>query len=267
VEVTAAPSPSALPLEFSGLQRPRPGNPATSSGCFLIGFAILWILISLMFMVFSVSATSQAQQNYNLLEREGQTAVGTITRLEKTEGVENPDEYTVYYRYPVTQNNRQITLDGHQDGPKDWFSTLKVGQAIDVIYARSRPQISQIKAIFSAPSPFQSPVIMVFGLIFVVLGLGILITAIKNSYDYLRLRSSGQETWATVFDRWQDVDAERKPTYAVAYAFKAPLPDGTLKLITRAELNQVVYNTVQIGGYVRVRYVPDSPDINRLVAS
>jgi hypothetical protein len=230
-----------------------------------MGFGIVWILVSLMFMVFSVSATSQAQQNYSLLEHEGQIVAGTITRLETVEGVENPDEYTVHYRYMIAQNNHQVTLEGHQDGPKNWFATLRVGQTIDVIYSPSQPQVSQIKAIFSSPSPFQSPVIMVISLIFVLVGLAILITAIKGSHEYLRLRSSGQETWATVFDRWQTSDAKHKPTYAIAYAFKVLLPDGTPKLITCAELNQDVYNAVQIGGCVRVRYVPDNPEINRLV--
>jgi hypothetical protein len=136
---------------------------------------------------------------------------------------------------------------------------------VDVVYARSQPQTSQLKQALAAPNPLLPLLFSGLGLLFIGIGAAILITAIVNLRDDWRIRSNGQEIWATIFDHWQDNDANGAPTYAIAYAFRVALPDGTFKLITRAELNRNVYLKVQIGSRVRVRYVQDNPEINRLV--
>jgi hypothetical protein len=259
-----APASSALPLEFSGLERPTPGSPANPVGCVGIGFGALWFLFSLAVTVFGIYFAYQAQQTYELLQREGQVVTGTITDLEIDDSGDSTD-YTVYYSYPIVQEGRQLTLEGQQNIEEELYNTLEIKDPVDVIYAPSQPEVSQLKATFSAPNLLFAILFVGFSLLFDGIGIAILVFSITGLRNYFRLRSSGQETWATVFDRWQDSDSDGDPTYAVAYAFHASLSDGTLKLITRAERNKAVYNTVQIGSRVRVRYIPNDPDINRLV--
>jgi hypothetical protein len=264
VAAAEAPALSALPLEFSGLERPKPGSPANPAGCVGIGFGALWFLFSLAVTVFGIYFAYQTQQTYELLQREGQVVTGTITDLEIDDSGDSTD-YIVYYNYPAVQADRQLTLEGQQSIEEELYNTLEIKDPVDVIYARSQPEVSQLKATFSAPNLLFAILFVGFSLVFDLIGIAILILSITGLRNYLRLRSSGQETWATVFERWQDTDSDGDPTYAIAYAFRASLPDGTLKLISRAEWNKAVYNTTQIGSRVRVRYVPDSPDINRLV--
>lgn len=261
-----APASSALPIEFSGLKRPQPGNPANPLGCVEIVFGVLWFLFSLAATVFGIYFIYQTQQTYELLRREGQVVAGTITDLEIDDSGDSTD-YTVYYRYPAMQDDRQLTLEGQQNIEEELYHTLEIRDPVDVIYARSQPEVSQLNATFSAPNLIFAILFVGFSLLFDGIGIAILIFSITGLRNYLRLRTSGQETWATVFERWQDTDSDGDPTYAIAYAFRASLPDGTLKLVTRAEWNKTVYNATQIGSRVRVRYVPDNPEINRLIAS
>lgn len=257
-------SPTALPLEFSGLKRPKPTMPANAAGCVGIVFGVAWFLFSIFFSGFSIHTMYQAQQTYDLLKREGQVIFGAITDLEIDNSGDSTD-YVVHYRYTLLQNNRQVTFNDKETVDSAWYRTLKGGQAIEVIYARSQPQVSRLKAVFGPPNVLFNLLFIGFSLIFVVIGIAILVFSITNLQHYSRLRGSGQETLATVFDLWQDSDSEGDPTYAVAYAFRVTLPDGTLQTFTHAELNQKVYKTAQIGSHVRVRYVQDAPEINHLV--
>ncbi len=97
------------------------------------------------------------------------------------------------------------------------------------------------------------------GLSFLI-GLVILFFWIKNVAKWRRLRSSGRQTQAFIFDRWEGEDAEGDPTYFVAYAFGISSPGQAPVVITRAERNEQAYERCRVGDFVPVRYLPDDPN-------
>jgi hypothetical protein len=99
-----------------------------------------------------------------------------------------------------------------------------------------------------------------FSLIFVAVGVLMLGGSLKDARRQAQLRRAGQLAQATVFDRWQDSDSDGDPLYVVAYAFRAILPDGSARLVTRAEYHKRVYQAVPPGGTLQVLYLPENPE-------
>ena len=77
---------------------------------------------------------------------------------------------------------------------------------------------------------------------------------------FLRLRSKGLFAQAVIFDRWEKIDSEGI-TYYVAYAFKVSSPETGKKIISNAQQSIQAYKKLKIGEKVRVRFLPDNPQI------
>jgi hypothetical protein len=253
-----------LPVELSGLKRPKANHPANPAGCFTVVFGIIWILISTAFTVIGSGFLIQEQQEYDLLMREGQTVQGMVTTLAINEGDDSTD-YDVYYRYPVTANDRQRAYNGYQNISKDLYETLRVGQTVDVVYAASQPQVSKLKDDLSPPLVWVFFLVILFGVGFDAFGLFLLARTLASMREWSRLKRKGHTVQATVFERWTESDSDGDTIYAVAYAFKAAMPDGSVRLVTRGEYNRVVYHSVEMGGSLAVRYLPDEPEVSRIV--
>jgi len=253
-----------LPLEYAGLTRPRVSRSINGGGCFLIGFGIFWTVFSSFFMIIAISTAVRDQQTYTLLSQEGRVVPGVITMLEVDDSGDTTD-YTVSYRYSAPLGDTPRVYNQHQSVSPSLFETFEIGGAAPVVYAVSQPGVSRLQVAFGPPDRWGPLLMGGMGLLFVGIGLALLAGAISSLYEYIRLRRTGQEINATVFDAWEDKDSDGDRTYQVAYGFKAAMPDGTLRLVTRAETHRQAYFAVHKGSIIQVRYVPDDPEISQII--
>ena len=103
------------------------------------------------------------------------------------------------------------------------------------------------------------------GGLLLLIGMGIMVAARRGQSRIDRLRQSGQQTEAVVFDRWTMLTSEES-LYLVAYAFKIPNLLGNMQIHTYAEDNREVYDKCQIGDTITVQYLPEDPNICQVIA-
>lgn len=110
---------------------------------------------------------------------------------------------------------------------------------------------------------------------------GLLLAAIvafvsRQVWVAIALDQQGRTTEATIVDRWeQDIDAVHSTDtgaihYCLAFRFTAIQPDGNRIEVLKGQYETtparkpLMYNRLQVGDRVRVRYLPDNPKIVRI---
>jgi hypothetical protein len=252
-----------LPAGYAGLKSPRPKSPPQRTGCFNLGFGIVWCLFSLAFLGIAIGFGLNSLNTYRLLRDEGRTVEGTVVRLEIDDSDDSTD-YIVYYHYQAAIEDDLRSYEDHQSVDDTYYYQLREGQPVEVLYAASQPDVSQLKAVFQPPDLLAGLLFGVFILLFEGFGVVMVLGPLRRIRQAQALERDGQLSDAIVFNRWQDEDSDGDPTYAVAYAFKAPTPDGMLKMVTAAEFNREAYQATQVGDTIRVRYLPEKPEVNRI---
>lgn len=242
--------------EYRHLPRPKPQSPRQAMGCLLF-FGIIWTLFSAVFAIIGVGTFLNEQNRYRRLLQEGVTVSAGITKLEIDDSGDSTS-YFVYYRFTAPVKGAPLTIDAHTSVSSSIYYTLKTGQAIDILYVASDPNISTLKAAFGPPQPLLSLAFAGMGGLFFLFGLGMVYGSIKAIVEWFDLRTHGHMTQAVIFERWQDTDSDGDATYFVAYAFRA---GPQRQMITHAEQNHKLYKHYQIGDRVPVRYLPDEPTI------
>ena len=100
-----------------------------------------------------------------------------------------------------------------------------------------------------------------FGGLFVVIGLVLVYGGWEQLARASALRRRGQVTQGKLLDRWIETDSDGDREYCVAYSFT---PTGHPQVTSRAEYNRAVYDALNPGDPVSVRYLPNRPDVSRL---
>jgi hypothetical protein len=217
---------------------------------------LIWTLFSSIFVIAGVGFFFNEQNVYTRLSKEGLPATATITQLEVDDSGDSTS-YLVYYQFRAPVNGDLSRFEDHESVSSSLYSSLTVEQQIEILYAASDPSLSAIKAEFGPPSIWFSLAFVGMGGLFVLIGLGLLYSAVRGMYQSNLLRSDGQPARAYVFDRWTDTDSDGDTTYFVAFAFKT----SSGQLISHAEQNQKLYQKYQVGDSLEVRYLPNTPSV------
>jgi len=255
----ASPAPAAaalLPPEYSRLPRPKPSSPRGGLGCLII-FGLGWTLFSIVFVIMGAGSYLNAQNRYHRLSQEGLTVPGVVTGLEIDDSGDSTSYY-VSYQFTAAIEGDSTQVKARDSISSELYDRLEKGQAIDVLYAASDPNLSVVKPNFHPPDLILPVVFTGMGGLFVLIGLGIIYVGGKAVSELSELRSRGRQVQGIIFDRWQDKDSDGDPTYFVAYAFKV---GAQQQIMTHAEQNTKLFHKCRIGDTVAVRYVPDRPTI------
>jgi hypothetical protein len=248
--------------EIASLKRPKPTSTLESSGCSLI-FGLGWTLFSLVFVFIGIGGLVSEYINYNRLLREGIETTAMIVDL-KAEDSDGSTIYYVYYQFTGMVNNESEKIEDWDKVPYSLYSTFKVEQRIEIIYAASDSTLTTIKADFHPPNPLIPLIFSGMGILFTAIGVMVVYGGVRGQYHLSQLRSNGLQAQRLIFDLWQDKDSDGDTTYFVAYTFKVPERGGDGKIITKAEQNHIAHKKYHIGDAVLVRYLPDNPGVCQL---
>ena len=127
---------------------------------------------------------------------------------------------------------------------------------MDVIYVRSDPNTSAVKANWGPPDIKALLFFFAFEIVGIAIGGWMLMAGIKAGRTFMVLKSKGEATQAIVFDRWEESDSDGS-SYYIAYAYKAPGYGN--KIFTNAEQSLKAFQKLKIGDKVALRYLPDDP--------
>jgi hypothetical protein len=121
----------------------------------------------------------------------------------------------------------------------------------------------------TADRPDFSPIACICMLPFIVIPLLIVSTQVwalvKGVRDWQKvkaLEARGQLSEGVLLDRWSGL--WRGSEYCVAYYFELPWGNPGGGPLIRAEVNKEAHRTYRVGDSVRVRYLPDNPQVCRL---
>jgi len=250
------PSAVTLPPEVLKLPRPNPHSPYHIGQPYLF-IAVFWILMWSGVGLWLVGSYANDLNSYNLLKREGIVTLATITSI-KDESGSDTNAYTATYRFVVGNTS----IDGRDEISYDLYRNLKTGAKLDVLYAKTNPQITAIKTELRPPGNTGFTTFAIFMSIIAVLA-GLVMAwfsaqAMKRATD---LRAKGKIARGVVFDKWVRSGSEND-YYCVAYAYK--VPENKTEIFSGAIQSDKAYESLNQGDRVAVRYLPETPQISSL---
>lgn len=125
---------------------------------------MILILLNIIFIIFAVTAYHENLDRYQRLSIEGRTVSATVTDLRFHDSSDGSSTYQVLFNFQADINGQKATVSGDQNVPSTLYSSLRVGQTIEVIYDVSDPNIFSIKSENNPPSVV-IPVIFIVGAI------------------------------------------------------------------------------------------------------
>jgi hypothetical protein len=125
--------------------------------------------------------------------------------------------------------------------------------SVEVIYARSDPQIARMMAHYEPGKVSYVPIIV--GVIAAVVDALLLSWTYKRYQNANRLEVEGVPGTVTVLDFYEESDSD-STSYFVAYA----LPDGQQ---IRHSVSRKIYQTLTVGDAIRIIYLLDDPRVFR----
>jgi hypothetical protein len=257
------PTPS-IPRSYS---RPKPhqalGNSGCGGGCVIL-FGIFWTLFSAVFVVIGIGTYFNEHTRYDRLTREGQTTQGIISDKEVDDSGDSTSYY-IDYRFKANYQGKSQIFNDRASVSSTNYNSTEIGQKIEVIYAASDPNISALKVDLKPPSLLIPVCFGGMGGLFVFIGLGTVLGAVRASIQTDRLNQNGQTTQGSLTERWTEKDSDGDTTYLVAYTFTAQAEDGTSHQVNRSEYNRQAYHTLKEGDAVTVRYLPGNPETCQLI--
>jgi hypothetical protein len=140
------------------------------------GFSIFWVVLV---ACFTITAYVQNRTEYELLTKEGLWTKGQVVdrRVEISDDDDDGTTTTYYvtYEFFVPESGERIEIDDAVS--LDIYNHVEKGGRVELIYAKSDPEIARLKAEFVAPTKFDLMIVVcfpMFGLPFVLLGLWML---------------------------------------------------------------------------------------------
>jgi hypothetical protein len=194
------------------------------------------------------------------LNNEGVTAQGTVTNMV----VDSSDDsivYNVSYRFTAPVNGDNINHEDTDSISESVYNKLEMGGNVDVIYVRSDPKISTIKADWGLPDLWALAFVFTIESIGLAFGIWMLKIGVTAGSNFLNLRSKGEETQATIFDTWEESNSD-SASYYVAYAYQ--VPQFGKQIFTNVEQSIQAYKKLNIGDRTPLRYLPDDPQTAKL---
>jgi hypothetical protein len=242
-------------------QRPKARTPlsAGSGGCFLI-FGLFWTVFSLAFVILPVGMFFSEMQTYNLLKDTGDLTEGVITSRRIDEDSEG-DTYYVTYKYtaPLPQGDRQ-QFSHEESVSSSLYESLEPETRVQVRYARANPEVAELEQEFGPPAYW---ILLMSGMggLFTLIGLFMMSNGLRSIGKAGQLARQGQVTQGLVVDRWTEKDSDGDTVYVVAYRFNAP---GHPPVTIAEYFHRGLFDKLQMGAAVPVRYLPDKPQTCRL---
>ena len=154
------------------------------------------------------------------------------------------------------------------------YEKLKVGSSASIRYMQSNPGAARLtKASFRNPVGFISSrrdfflgwsIMLGFSYLLCMGGLGWMRSSLVSGYRLLRLGLYGRCAQARIIDRWINVvdgDEGSVSQYCVAYQFQSSM---ALPQVA-AEINFHIYHATEIGSEVIVMFLPQHPEVCRLL--
>ena len=146
---------------------------AGSTGCNIF-FGIIWTLFSAIFVFAGIGFYVQQDRIYDLLSQEGVKTQAVITDKYISTDSDGDDTFYIYYQYQVSINGDPTQLDAQQNVSRSLYNQLEQGQTVEILYAPSQPETSQLMADFGPPDIILPLIFVCMGSLFVMIGLGIL---------------------------------------------------------------------------------------------
>lgn len=199
---------------------------------------------------FQVHAIRETQ----LLGAEGVVTAATVVEKKITEDDDGDETYYVTYTFNVSSPEAGMQqVQRKESVPYEVFVYVAAGGQIEVIYARSDPQVVRVTAKYKPGRVNYLPGI-IGGIVGIVVFL-LTTTFFRGYRNAVRLDTEGIMATTTILDLYESSDSD-STSYYVAYT----LPDG--QQIRHSVLSRV-YKTLHVGDAVRIVYLMENPGIFR----
>ena len=153
-------------------------------------------------------------------------------------------------------------IDGRDEISYDLYRSLKTGAKLDVLYAKTNPQITAIKTELAPPGNTGFTTFAAFmSVVAVLAGLVVACFSAQSTKHAADLRTKGKIVRGVVFDKWVRSGSENDYC-CVAYAYK--VPENKTKIFCDAIQSDKAYKFLNKGDRVAVRYLPETPQISSL---
>jgi hypothetical protein len=246
------------PRDFRKLKSQRP---ISRSGCTLVSGS-LSTLFAISFLVVGISVSLGDVQHARQLKKQGQTAAAVITKLQTVS--EESGLYSVHYRFNAPVKGDPMLFEG--TGEVHWSQNeiLLAGQPISIVFLPSDPQISMVIPIEVGIDWVCLMISISSGSLVLFFSVPIFIKGIQSARLNRHLQSQGLITQGVVLDRWENTQ-NNSSAFVIAYTFEVHLPRLGYPWISHAEINRAAYEVLQRGDLLRVRYMPQDPEICQLI--
>jgi hypothetical protein len=237
--------------------RPKAELPPSiaGEGCAVL-FGLGWTLFSLVFVVLGGGFTLNEWQTYSTLSNEGQVVTGVVIDREIEYDSEDGDSYYLTYRYVVpAPSGEQIQFSRSEIVGEDFYNGHPLESRVDVLYAPSNPTLARLNARFGFHNVLVASLFILFGGVFVLIGVGLTIAGFVAAKRTQRIKNHGQRTTATLYNRWKDTDSDGDTIYCVAYHFSPPGHPEVVK----GEISRPAYRRMDETNQMTVRYDPQKP--------
>lgn len=224
----------------------RTKRPKSGSSCVALFIALILFGIAIPFGVVGISELITRTQ----LQQSGERIGATITNLVEDDSGDSTD-YEVTYGYRVGE--RPFTRT--EEVAFRFYVRLKVNQRLDIVYLPSNPAVSRID---SDTGKADTPLLLGFGALFTVIGIGILFAMAQHGDRVDKLVKNGQLLYGEVTSFEGEIDSDNDLMARLAYKFTRP--DGTVfhhKDRFRTSHNDWKDRRPKTGNQIAVLYLDD----------
>lgn len=189
-----------------------------------------------------------------LLETEG-VAVSVPVVDKRISRSDDSDDYYITFAYTAIAHDQRVNVERKVSVPRSYYDGVAVGREIEVIYARSDPEVVKIGALYTVGKVEYWRLILLGG----AGGLCVFgaLMLFREQRRARRLDIEGVTTTSALLDCYESSDSE-STTYYIAYDLPGVGP-------VRQFLEEPVYQRLKPGDKIQIVYLPDMPKLFRLL--
>jgi hypothetical protein len=219
-------------------------------------------MFTISFLVLGISVSLWDLQRARQLKNQGQTATAIITKLQTRR--EESNRYSVHYQFNAPVKGDPMLFVGTGDVRLSQNEILLAGQPISIIFLPSDPKISMVAPIEVGVDWVSLMIFIISGSLVLIFSFAIFMKGIQATRRTRLLQSQGLISQGVVLDRWENAK-NNSSAFVIAYTFEVHLPRLGYPWISHAEINRAAYEVLQRGDPLRVRYLPQDPEICQLI--